>query len=81
MAGRSGHRIRLRIRRPGFDSSRGIVFGENIARLLYIIDLTCIVCVLKKRNKGIDPNTNFLKEVLIICTSVLRMITHDSYEL
>jgi hypothetical protein len=31
-------------------------FRENIAVLLLgSFDLTCIVCVLKKRNKGIDP--------------------------
>jgi hypothetical protein len=28
------------------------VFKENIAMLMSIIDLICIVCVLEKRNKG-----------------------------
>jgi hypothetical protein len=43
--------------------TQGIRFlGKNIAMLLCIINLICIVCVLVKRNKGIGPRKLFLKK-------------------
>jgi hypothetical protein len=48
----SGHRIRLR------NSIR--LFRQNIAMLLCINDLICIVCNLKKRNKDTGPKNIFL---------------------
>jgi hypothetical protein len=40
---------------PGLNTARVHIrfFGENIAMLLCFIDLKCIVCELKKINKGI----------------------------
>jgi hypothetical protein len=56
-AWRSGHLIGLQDSRPGFESRQGIRFlGKNIAMLLCVFDLICIVYVLKRRNKGIGQN-------------------------
>jgi hypothetical protein len=61
VAWRSGHRISLRDSRPGFESRQGIrCFRKNVAMLL-CLDLICIVCVLKRRNKCIGPKI-FKKE-------------------
>jgi hypothetical protein len=47
--------IRVRNRRPGFESRQGIRFlRENKAMLLCIIALTCIFCV-EKGAEGIRP--------------------------
>jgi hypothetical protein len=45
-----------RTRRPGFESRQGMRFlGKHSSAVVYtyLNDLICIVCVLKKRNKGI----------------------------
>jgi hypothetical protein len=47
---------------PGFT-----VFRHNIAMLLSIIDLKCIVCVLKRRNKDNGPKYFSFKRIL--CTT------------
>jgi hypothetical protein len=55
-AWRSGHRIRLRNRRPGFESRQGVRFLGKTSEFCYvcILDSICIVCVLKwKGHKNI----------------------------
>jgi hypothetical protein len=48
------HRIRLTIRRPGFESRKSIVFlREIIAMVLLTIDLKCIDCLLKREMKAV----------------------------
>jgi hypothetical protein len=55
-AWRRGHRISLGDSRPGFEFPQGVRFlGKNIAMLSCVFEFKCIVCVLKKRNKGIGP--------------------------
>jgi hypothetical protein len=47
----SGHRARLWNDRPGLESRLGIrFFRVSIAMLSSLIDLLCIVCVVKKEN-------------------------------
>jgi hypothetical protein len=56
-AWRSGHRIRLRNRRPGFESRQGIRFlWENITMVLFTIGLKLSVCQLKKNNGSVQKN-------------------------
>jgi hypothetical protein len=57
----SRHRIRLGNKIPWFESRRGIRFIRKSWQCCCVctIDLTCIVCVLTKRNKGIWPQKMF----------------------
>jgi hypothetical protein len=52
------------------------VLRKNIAMLLCVFDLICIVCVLKKRNKGIGQK-KFLKQYFfknLVCMYILQKV-------
>jgi hypothetical protein len=53
-AWRSGHRFRPRSRRPGFESPPGYKVFREV--MFCTIDLTCIVCVVKKRLMQLPSN-------------------------
>jgi hypothetical protein len=52
-------------RRPGFESRQGIRFlGKHSSAVVYKITyIICIVCVLKRRNKGIGHKNIFKKKI------------------
>jgi hypothetical protein len=52
-AWRSGHRIRLRNRRPGFESRQGLRFLGSLSSAVVYNRLNLCACVLKKTTKGI----------------------------
>jgi hypothetical protein len=57
------------------------VFREIIAMLLCVIDLICSVCVIRGRNKGIDPIIflkRFLSYLLVLFTKIGSMCYQPS---
>jgi hypothetical protein len=65
------HEQKTRVRFPPGCSK---AYRENIAMLLYTIDIVCIVCVLKKRKKGIGRKIYFLNK------SFLTRISNANYQ-